>query len=98
MWEFLKTKDGAKALSMVLTSVGGLILAGFLVYFFVDLTKQTQLLAGNHIDHNTKAITELSSAVNRIADNQQQQALVLQGVKETNQQLIGFLQGVFNRK
>ena len=50
MWGFLQNLKG-KDMAMIITSVGGIVLAGFLAWSYF-------ITASNHIDHSTAAILQ----------------------------------------
>ena len=87
---WLKNLTG-KDIAVIVTSVGGILLAGFLVYFNQINTQSALKLSGNHIDHNTAALVELSSAINGVREVQKE-------TKEVIRANTDLLKNIFNKK
>lgn len=45
----------------VITSAGGIVLAAMTIYFFWKIS-------ANHIDHSTKALTELTDMIEKLSE------------------------------
>lgn len=87
---------------MLITSVGGIILAFILTFYFSEANKTAQdkieKLAGNHINHNTEAITALTEVVRGIKDEQKETQKLIQANTAVIQSNTDLLKTIFNRK
>lgn len=68
MWEIFRTKEGIRAISIIVTSVGGILLAAFLGWAYWKTTT-------NHIDHTNTALLQqavsnekVAEAINKLSD------------------------------
>lgn len=104
MREFIQKLSG-KEITFIITSAGGILLAGALIYYFMQFAQATKAADSEEISQTTQALVqvsvalnEVSSAVKGVSENQKEQTEVLRGVKESQQELKVFLQTIFNRK
>ena len=93
MFDWVKNWNG-KDVATIFTSAGGILLAIYLVW------SNSQISAGAASANLelTKSIVAQTEVLRDMKDNQKAQASIMQGVKETNLQMLGFLQTVFNKR
>ena len=97
---FLKNLTG-RDIAVIITSVGGVILAGYIMHLYSQSLKTSsesiEKLAGNHINHNTQAVTELTEAVKGFKEEQKETRKTMEATNQVIQANTSLLKNIFNK-